>query len=397
MDSNDFFEHLLELPDLKVLSVEYHPKKIICYCELKKGSPSCPNCGAPTSVLNQYKTRKVRDLDISGKEVWFHLRVGQYVCEPCNRYFNQETDWLLPEKSYTKRQAKWMFEMCAKQPFSEVGALLNICPKTVERFYYAEAKKRINLPKPYQEVQYLGIDEISHRKGKGDYVCVLVDLEKGIELDVLPDRKKASLKAHFEKLGESFCAQIKVVCCDMWKTYLSIAKECFPNATTVIDRFHVVKALNEVLDKLRKKLRREFKQEDCFKDIKWKLFKRPENCSQAELDELQNALTKSWELEEVYHLRNSFNDIFDIAINQEDCNKQLNYWIGHAQMLNNEPMDKFLKTLKKWQKQITAFAENRVTNAVTEGLNNYIRYFKRISFGLPNFEHMRLRILMATT
>ncbi|MCF8246020.1 MAG: hypothetical protein K9J37_15185 [Saprospiraceae bacterium] len=30
-------------------------------------------------------------------------------------------------------------------------------------------------------------------------------------------------------------------------------------------------------------------------------------------------------------------------------------------------------------------------------MNNYLRYFKRISFGLPNFEHMRIRILLAAS
>ncbi|WP_425423219.1 transposase [Spirosoma spitsbergense] len=34
-----------------------------------------------------------------------------------------------------------------------------------------------------------------------------------------------------------------------------------------------------------------------------------------------------------------------------------------------------------------------MTNAVTEGLNNVIRYVKRISYGLPNFAHLRLRVL----
>ena len=54
----------------------------------------------------------------------------------------------------------------------------------------------------------------------------------------------------------------------------------------------------------------------------------------------------------------------------------------------------FLKTLANWQEHIANFAESRLTNAATEGLNNIIRYVKRISFGLPNFEHMRLRVLL---
>ncbi|MCB0847743.1 MAG: transposase, partial [Bacteroidetes bacterium] len=61
---------------------------------------------------------------------------------------------------------------------------------------------------------------------------------------------------------------------------------------------------------------------------------------------------------------------------------------------NHKPMNIFLKTLNNRIKQITAFAQYRVTNAITEGLNNIIRYFKRISFGIPNFKNMRLRILI---
>ena len=70
--------------------------------------------------------------------------------------------------------------------------------------------------------------------------------------------------------------------------------------------------------------------------------------------------------------------------------------MAHAEALKNQYLDGFIKTLRRWLKPITAYASTGLTNAVTEGLNNYLRYFKRISFGLPKFEHMRLRILMAT-
>ncbi|WP_084761756.1 transposase [Spirosoma spitsbergense] len=39
------------------------------------------------------------------------------------------------------------------------------------------------------------------------------------------------------------------------------------------------------------------------------------------------------------------------------------------------------------------YGHEQLTNAVTEGLNNVIRYVKRISYGLPNFAHLRLRVL----
>lgn len=395
MSPSEFYEELLGLPDLKITSIETTKTKIRIHCHTTASIGICPQCGDATGVVNQYNSRRVRDLDISGKEVWLELEIRQYTCHTCNRYFNESPDWIKPGKTYTKRQAKWIFEMCAKQAFTEVGALINMNHKTVERLYYEQAEARLDLPSRYAQVRKMGIDEVSHRKGKRDYICVLTDLERGIQLDILPDRKKETLKAHFQSLGNDFCEQIEVVACDIWRTYINVSKECFPNAEVVIDRFHVVKALNEVLDKIRKNLRKEFKDEPCFKDIKWKLFKRPEKCEQTELEKLEKALDKSWELAEVYQLRNTFNSLFDIAETKQELLQQLEFWIEHAKILENKFLNTFLKTLQNWKTDIAAFASTRMTNAQTEGLNNYLRYFKRISFGLPNFEHMRIRILMA--
>ena len=152
--------------------------------------------------------------------------------------------------------------------------------------------QRINLPERYAKVRKMGIDEISHRKGKKDYVCVLTDLERGTQPDVLPDRKQETLIAHFQSLGDEFCQQVKVVSCDIWRPCIKVAEACFPNCKIVIDRFHVVKALNAVLDAKRKELRKKYKDEEIFKNIKWKLFKRSEKCNEEYLALLEQAFQK---------------------------------------------------------------------------------------------------------
>ena len=396
MNEAQFYQDLLALPGLRVTTIKKTSQRIIVHAQVHVEPTPCPVCGEPTARINQYDTRKVQDLSISGKEVWLHLRMPQLVCPTCPRYFTPSPAWIMPGKSYTRRQAKWIFELCAKQPFTEVAALVNLSHKTVERLYYQMAQTQIDLPRRYAQVRKLGIDEIAHRKGKRDYVCVLTDLERGIQLDVLPDRKKQTLLAHFQALGPDFRAQIEVVAFDMWRPYHDVAKQCFPNAALVVDRFHVVKALNAVLDKMRKRLRRRFKDEASFKGIKWMLFKRAEECSAAEHAQLQAAFSKSWELSEVYALRGTFHALFDLADDQAWLEDELSAWIAHAAQLSNPHLDQFIKTLRRWLSPIVAYASERITNAVTEGLNNYLRYFKRISFGLPKFEHMRVRILMAT-
>jgi transposase len=403
MNEFEFYEDLLNLPNLKIDSIERLPTKFIFHCKYTDDCSTCPNCLEETKKINQRQVHKFRDLKISDREVLLYIKVPQFHCKKCNRYYFDNPAWVEKGKSYTKRQGKCLprylggiFEMSKKQAFTEVGTLVDMSHKTVERLFYSMAEKIIDLPKRYANVRKMGIDELSHRKGKKDFVCVLTDLDRGIQLDVLPNRKKATLLAHFQSLGVDFCNQIEVVSCDIWKTYINVAKECFPNCQVVIDRFHVVKALNEVLDTQRKTLRRENKDEDCFKLLKWRLFKRHEKCNEADKKLLNEGFEKSWLLEELYEFRKTFNAMFDVALNQKALMKSIYSWLQHAKTLNYKPLDKFIKTLENWKEPIAAFANQGISNAVTEELNNYLRYFKRISFGLPNFHNMRLRILVGS-
>lgn len=396
MDERIFFEQLLAIPDLKVDKIFYESSRIILHCHSEQDARACPKCGSvKDKSVRRYEERQVRDLDISGKAVWLYLRVRQFECK-CGHYFHEPFSWVAPGKSYTLRQAKFIFELCARQPFSEVGAITNMNPKTVERLYYERAKQVIKMPERYAEVRKLGIDELSLHKGRGDYCCVLTDLERGVQLDILPNRKKETLVAHFQRLGRSFCQQITQVSCDMWGAYTEVAKQCFPQAKVTIDRFHVVKALNDVLDLIRKALRREHPRQDSFKKLKWVLFKRTGHLTDEQAQALDRAFECSPELKKAYELRNSFHAIFDSSQDKAQARKWLEGWMREVQFTKNPAWDKFLKTLGNWKDLILNFVDSGISNAVTEGLNNLIRYMRRLSFGISNFEHMRLRILVSS-
>lgn len=391
MQETDFYERLLSLPDLVVDRVESSAKRITLHCHTTTRPQPCPHCLRPTAQVNQYTHRQVRDLDMSGRQVWLDVRVRQYFCPDCDRYFGEELGFADSGKSFTHRQAKWIFECCARQPFTAVGALLDVNAKTVERLYYLHVHAGLDLPARYAAVRRLGIDEISHRKGKGSYCCVLTDLDRNIALDVLPNRSKDTLTAHFQKLGTQFCAQIESVSYDMWSAYNAVSQRFFPQAVHVVDRFHVVKALNKSLDALRRKLRREQPQVEAFIDIKWDLFKaRP---TAAQQGRLQAAFVRSPLLGQMVALRNDFHMRFESATDPDELEQALIKWIAKARAIRQRGLIDFVHTLKNWLRPIANFAHQRLTNAATEGLNNVIRYVKRISYGLPKFEHLRLRVL----
>ncbi|MCP4755789.1 MAG: transposase [Proteobacteria bacterium] len=64
-----------------------------------------------------------------------------------------------------------------------------------------------------------------------------------------------------EELG--LYQRLKIVngCCDMSETYIGAIEKWCPNAKLTLDRFHVVKALNDAVDEVRKEQWR--MAEDC--------------------------------------------------------------------------------------------------------------------------------------
>ena len=391
MQETDFYQVLLSLPDLVVDSVELSTNRITLHCHVRTPGQNCPHCMQPTAQVNQYTQREVRDLDISGRQSWLAVRVRQFFCPDCDRYFTERLSFADPGKSHTHRQGKWIFDCCAKQPFTEVGALLGVNAKTVERIYYKHVNARLDLPARYAAVRRLGIDEIAHRKGRASYCCVLTDLDRNIALDVLPNRSKETLIAHFERLGPKFCAQIESVSFDMWHAYHAVSQRFFPQAVHVVDRFHVVRALNKVLDDLRRRLRREQPAVESFKNIKWDLFKAKPTATQEA--RLQEAFAHCPLLGELVGLRNDFHLRFESATNADELEQALRKWITKAKEFRQRSMIDFVCMLRNWLRPIANFAHQGLTNAATEGLNNVIRYVKRISYGLPKFEHLRLRVL----
>ena len=145
------------------------------------------------------------------------------------------------------------------------------------------------LPQRDVGLRRLGIDEQSHHKGKKHFICLLTNLDTGTLADILPDRKKESFVAYFQALGSAFCQQLTAVSCDIWQPYLVVVATCFPQATLVLYRIHVVKLLHQGLDAFRRHLRQEAPDEAGYKPLKWLIFKQCYCLTDAEFDTLQAA------------------------------------------------------------------------------------------------------------
>lgn len=183
------------------------------------------------------------------------------------------------------------------------------------------------------------------------------------------------------------------VSCDLRAPYLAVAAACFPQATLVLDRFHVVRLLHQGLDKFRQRLRREAPAEGAYKPLKWLLFKQYHRLRDAEIEALQAAFTVKPALGTAYFLREAFHHILDRPPPVAAAIAQLDAWVERIHSQGIPHFDAFIRTLQRPKNQMANYVEENVSNAVTEGLNNLVRRIRRCAFGMPNFQHLRLRVM----
>ena len=65
-------------------------------------------------------------------------------------------------------------------------------------------------------------------------------------------RRVKMLLRFFHEFGKARSMRLKFVCTDMWAPYLKVIKKKAPQAMNVLDRFHIIKHINEAIDRVRR-------------------------------------------------------------------------------------------------------------------------------------------------
>ncbi len=155
----------------------------------------------------------------------------------------------------------------------------------------------------------IGLDEISLKKGHRDFVAIITGRmeTETVILGVLPDRKKATVKAFLSRIPQRLRQMIHFVCTDMYEGFVNAAKEVFgKRVKIVIDRFHVAKLYRRGLDRLRKHELKRLKQElseEAYGQLKgamWALRKSDEQLTDDDKDVLVCLFAHSPDLKMAY-------------------------------------------------------------------------------------------------
>lgn len=203
------------------------------------------------------------------------------------------------------------------------------------------------------QLDVIGIDEISLKKGQRDFVAIItarVESETLI-LGVLPDRKKATVAAFLRGIPKRLRQTIHSICSDMYDGFVNAAKEVFGRGVkVVIDRFHVAKLYRSGLDDLRKqelnRLKQELSEEDYgqWKGSMWALRKSEAAMTDKDKDVLVCLFGHSPLLQTAYNLCGELTSTFDTRMSKRKGKNQLRKWMRQVRESELSCVDGFLTT-----------------------------------------------------
>jgi transposase len=386
----EILTQLLSIPNYKVVGIEMTEDTIALDIESTRKSAKCSRCGTYSTNLHENLPRTVRDLPISGKACYLRFVRRRFFCSQCSKPFSESLSFVGERRDYTKRYQAWIFHQVKENNITAVQRLEGLTYDQTESIFLTEAKARIPA-NPFANLKRLGIDEISLRKGKQDFVLILTNLDTADVVDVLEKRTQEKLRARLEQLTEQERSQIEEVAIDMWKPYSTVCEELLPNAIITVDRFHVAKAVNEELKKLKNQEKKQ--HPEVIKGAHYPLLKNQENLTDTQQEKLDQVYESCPTLRMAHRLKECLRHIFEYHSTREKAIQRLHKWSLIAEKEHLFP--RFRKTLSNWLDKIANYFCQRTTSGMVEGINNKVKLIKRRAFGFRNFENFRLRVIAA--
>jgi transposase len=414
---------LFGLPGVRVERVERLPDgaRVVHVVTANEAAAACPSCGVvSTSVKGQVATSP-RDIPYGQSRIIMRWNKTRWRCREdyCERGSFTEAIPQVPPRARTTGRLRAQIGAAigqAARSVTEVAIAHGVSWPTAHRAFVAHADELLGEPEP---TRVLGIDET--RRGKprwehctetGHWVRVdpwdtgFVDLagDQGL-LGQREGRTGATVTAWLSERSAPFREGIHYVAIDPAAAYACAVRTpgLLPNATLVVDHFHLVKLANDALTKVRRRITWDLRERRGRKiDPEWanrrRLLRGRERLSEKSFAKMWNQI----------QAEDPSAQILTAWIAKEELRTLLStVRLGGDPHLTRHRLHRFLAwcidsqipelltlaaTVDTWWPEINAFVQTGITNARTEGYNRLVKQVKRVSCGFRNRENSTRRI-----
>jgi transposase len=359
----------------KVVSVDFDSAKgrLDIKIDFEKGARfDCPSCGVAGCPVHDTETKQWRHLNFFQHETYLHARVPRAGCSDCGPHV-VDLPWARLGSGFTLLFEALIMTLAKQMPVNAIARLVNEHDTRVWRVlnhYVDQARKQVDM----SNVRRVGVDETSRRK-RHKYVTVFVDLDRSRVLYATKGKGASEIESFAQDLEAhgGNPSEIEEVCSDMSPSFISGVAEHLPKAELTFDKFHVMKILNEAVDKVRIE---EAKQRPELKGSKFLWLMNPGNLKErhkAQLDPLRMK-TMNLKTARAYHIRLNFQEFWNQPADKaETFLKRWYFWATHSRL---EPIKDAAYTIKRHWGGVLRWFTSRITNGILEGINSLIQAAK---------------------
>jgi len=370
-------------------------KRLDIYIDFKRGSsflstkPNFPDTYKAKDTLN----KTWRHLNFFEHECYLHCRTPRIDLGD-NKTELISPPWAGVNSGFTLLFEALIIELCAHMPVHSVCQIIKEQDNKIWRLLEKYVDQALE-SEDYSHITAVGMDETSRTKGH-NYIALFVDMLKGKTVHIAEGKDHKTVGSFVEALeahnGDR--NQIKNASCDMSPAFIKGVEKFLPEANITFDKFHIVKIINDAVDKVR---REEVATHPILINARYSLLKNEKNLTKNQKDKLEELQLSKLNLKSIraLHIRENFQEIYKAATEEEfeTLLKKWYFWATHSRL---EPIIAAAKTIKNHWDGVLEWKRSQINNGILEGLNSIVQAAKAKARGFKTFSCFRIVVFLLT-
>lgn len=241
----------------------------------------------------------------------------------------------------------------------------------------------------------------------------------GTLVAIIKGTKAEDIVNCLKKIPQELRDLVENITLDMANSMYSIARQSFPNALQIIDRFHVQKLMHEALQDLRIQYRwqamdeenkamkeakkkekqyihKKFDNGDTLKQLlarsRYLLFKTPDKWTTSQ-EVRANILFEQYDdLKQFYYLTLHLGKIYSTSYEKDVARPKLALWFNKVEEWEYPQFNTVIRTFKQHYERILNFFVGRQTNAAAESFNAKLKAFRADFRGVTDMKFFLFRV-----
>lgn len=370
-----------------------------------------------TIEVKQWETQQWLTFPLRGKQCRLKIKRKRWIIKPTNNTVTNK----IPSGVYGMKISeefgiylKKIIEMQVTD-IPRIARIMRLCPNTLRAWYQRYLTKMESEAVDSVVVTEnigtkLKIDEVSlHR---GDFWTILSNSETKKACAIIKGTKVEELGKYLNYFSIKQRYSVREITLDMSNSFDWIAREYFPNALRVIDRFHVQRIIYDAVQEMRvqerKKVIKEeresqynktkelFSNGDTRRQLlarsRGLLFKSDNKWTDSQKERAKILFNEYLDLKNAYVLSQQFKHWYDKKYSRKIAKERLNRLYEEIEKISYPSLLEAIETIKRHEGDILNYFKERSTNAYAESLNSKIKLFKTLVRGINKPEYFIFRL-----